>query len=122
MKKISSIIFVGVSLYISGCASVAVSDGAIERNTAQALGIDKGSFVISDRVDDGVKSTYMVSTKSGKKYSCYVTGGVGITGKVVSDALCSELKQQGSPVAAPARTGARNQSCNALLTAAGKCQ
>ena len=36
----------------AGCASVAVSNDAIEQNTAFALGVPKGTFTISDRVDD----------------------------------------------------------------------
>jgi uncharacterized membrane protein len=107
------------TLLAAGCASVAVSNDAIEQNTAQALGLAKGSFTISDRMDDGVKSSYSVKTNTGKQYSCYVTGGVGITGRVVSDAMCNEL---GKPAkSAGATTGAAGQQCNALLKAAGKC-
>ena len=106
----------------AGCASVAVSNEAIEQNTAFALGLAKGSFTISDRVDDGVKSTYVVKTNAGKQYSCYVTGAVGITGRVVSDAICQA--QQGKASAKPAASagGGGAASCNALLKAAGKCQ
>jgi hypothetical protein len=105
----------------AGCASVAVSNDAIEQNTAFTLGLPKGSFTISDRVDDGVKSTYVVKTKAGKQYSCYVTGSVGITGPVVSDAICQA--QQGRSSAKPAASGGGSSaSCNALLKAAGKCQ
>jgi hypothetical protein len=101
---------------LSGCASVAVSNDAIEQNTASALGIPKGSFTISDRVNDGIKSTYTVKTNSGKKYSCYVTGTVTVVGREVSDAMCNEA---GKP--AKQTTGTASQSCNALLKAAGKC-
>ncbi|MES2089519.1 MAG: hypothetical protein V4532_06020 [Pseudomonadota bacterium] len=105
----------------AGCASVAVSNDAIEQNTAFALGLPKGSFTISDRVDDGVKSTYVVKTNAGKQYSCYVTGSVAITGRVVSDAICQAQQGKSSAKpAAPARGSAA--SCNALLKAAGKCQ
>ena len=105
----------------AGCASVAVSNNAIEQNTAFALGLPKSSFTISDRVDDGVKSSYVVKTNAGKQYSCYVTGAVGITGPVVSDAICQA--QQGKSSAKPAAsTGGSAASCNALLKAAGKCQ
>lgn len=101
---------------LSGCASVAVSNDAIEQNTASALGIPKGTFTISDRVNDGIKSTYTVKTNSGKKYSCYVTGTVTVLGREVSDAMCNEA---GKP--AKQTTGAAAQSCNALLKAAGQC-
>ena len=101
---------------LAGCASVAVTDEAIEKNTAFALGIERGSFTISNRENDGVKTTYLVTTKSGKKHNCYVTGTIGVTGRTVSDALCSPVGQ-----AAGNRSNSSNVSCNALLKAAGRC-
>lgn len=94
----------------SGCASVAVSNDAIEQNTARTLGLSKGSFSISDRVDDGLKASYTVRTGAGKRYACYVVGTVSVVGRVVSDPICSE---GGKPAA--------GGSCNALLKAAGMC-
>jgi hypothetical protein len=102
----------------SGCASVAVSNDAIEQNTATSLGLQKGTFTIQDRVDDGIKASYSVQTNAGKKYSCYVTGAVSVVGRVVSDPICTDAS--GKP---PKQAGgASGASCNALLTAAGKCQ
>ncbi|MDR3413621.1 MAG: hypothetical protein P4L87_22150 [Formivibrio sp.] len=101
---------------VAGCASVAVSNDAIEKNTAFSLGIEKGTFTISNREDHGVKSSYLVNTNAGKKYTCYVTGTVSVVGRVVSDAVCNEV---GKP--AKQTTGTTTQSCNALLKAAGKC-
>ena len=101
---------------LAGCASVAVSNDAIEQNTASTLGLAKGTFTISDRVNDGVKSSYGVKTNSGKQYSCYVTGTVSVMGRVVSDAVCNEV---GKP--AKQATGTGSAPCNALLKAAGKC-
>ncbi|ODU42940.1 MAG: hypothetical protein ABS96_23805 [Lysobacteraceae bacterium SCN 69-123] len=100
----------------SACASFSVTDDAIERNTAQALGLAKGTFTVTDRSNDGVKASYKVRTDSGKQYSCYVTGGVSITGRAVSDSICSELGKGGMS-GKPATDG----TCNALLKAAGKC-
>ena len=100
----------------SACASFSVTDDAIERNTAQALGLAKGTFTVTDRSNDGVKASYMVRTDSGKQYSCYVTGGVSQLGRAVSDAICSELGKGGA-IGKPATGG----TCNALLKAAGKC-
>ena len=114
-RAIAASVIVSAGL-VSGCASVAVTNDAIERNTAFALGIEKGTFTISNREDDGVKSTYLVNTKSGRKYTCYVTGTVAVVGRVVSDAVCNEIGKQ-----AKQTTKATAQSCNALLKAAGKC-
>ncbi|MDB6062331.1 MAG: hypothetical protein JWM78_2434 [Verrucomicrobiaceae bacterium] len=108
----AAVAFIGIS---TGCASVAVTDDAIEKNTAFALGIEKGTFTISNRENEGVKSTYLVNTNTGKKYSCYVTGAVSMVGRTVSDAMCNEV---GKPVK---ESGETNASCNALLKAAGKC-
>lgn len=102
----------------SGCASVAVSNDAIEQNTAMALGIPKGSFTVSDRVDDGFKSSYTVKTNAGKQYGCYVTGTVSYYGRQVSDAVCTEVGKTAKPAPGAAASGG---SCNALLKAAGKC-
>ena len=117
--RLAALVSAGVLVaFVSGCASVAVTSDAIETNTAHALGVDKGTFTISDRADDGVKTTYNVKTDSGKRYSCYVTGTVTVMGRVVSDAMCNEIKttkQVSGGAAAPA------PACNALLKAAGKC-
>lgn len=108
---------------IAGCASVAVSNDAIEQNTAFTLGLPKGAFTISDRVDDGVKSTYVAKTNSGKQYNCYVTGAIGITGRVVSDAICQPImiNKSSATKTSPAASSQSNAGCNALLKAAGKC-
>lgn len=100
----------------SGCASVAVTGDAIEQKTAFALGIERGSFTISNRADDGLSSTYQVTTQSGKKYSCYVEGTVALYGRVVSDAVCKPAGKAASRSGNP-----ETSSCNALLKAAGKC-
>ncbi|MEB0012136.1 hypothetical protein QN379_17930 [Glaciimonas sp. Gout2] len=107
---------VAISALTSGCASLAVSNDSLEQNTASSLGLPKSAFTISDRVDNGVKSTYTVKTNSGKQYSCYVTGTFSILGPVVSDAICNGIRK---PV--KQTTGTSDRSCNALLKAAGKC-
>lgn len=107
---------VALAVLSAGCASMAVSNDAIEQRTAVALGMPKGAFTISDRVDDGVRSSYMVKTNAGKQYSCYVTGSVSYTGRTVSDAICSGLGKANRQT-----TGAGGGACNALLRAAGKC-
>jgi hypothetical protein len=109
-----------LAAFAAGCASVAVSGDAIEQNTATTLGLAKGSFTISDRVNDGFKSSYTVKTNTGKQYGCYVTGTVSYFGRQVSDAVCTEVGKSGKPAAAPS-AGAAGGSCNALLKAAGKC-
>ena len=105
---------------IAGCASVTVDNNSIEDRTAFALGLDKSSFMVSNRVDDGVVSRYSVTTKAGKKYNCYVGGGLSILGRQVSDAICNDAPSGGAS-SSPAAAGASPPPCNALLKAAGRC-
>lgn len=108
-KRYFSVMFLAV--LASGCASMVVKDEDIVKKTAFALSLDRSDFTISNRADDGLQTTYTATTKSGKKYNCYVEGSFSFgTGSVVTDAICNEV-------------GAKNggTSCNALLKKAGKC-
>lgn len=118
MKKniISLTIAAALSTLIVGCASVAVTDDAIEKNTAFALGVDKSQVTITNRENDGIKTTYNAKTTNGKTYACYVTGSVSVVGRVVSDAVCNE-----TTAGAQSKPTKPDSSCNALLKAAGKC-
>lgn len=109
---------VAAAVLVGGCASVAVTDDAIQRNTAVTLGVDSGALTISDRENDGVKTTYVAKTVNGRTYNCYVTGTVSVVGRVVSDAVCTELRKSSPGKATQAE---KAPTCNALLKAAGKC-
>lgn len=117
-STIARILFISAALMGAGCASVAVSNDAIEQKTAAALSLSSGTFTINDRVDDGMRTDYTVKASNGKQYACYVTGTVSVTGRVVSDAICTE-KAKGTTK--PASTTPASSSCNALLKAAKKC-
>lgn len=109
----------GLFALMAGCASVAVTSDSLEQRTAAALNLDRGSFTISNRVDEGVKTSYVATTKTGKTYSCYVTGGVSIVGRAVSDAICTDTTRGATSTTAV--SGKTGSACNALLKAAGKC-
>lgn len=81
----------------TGCASMAVTSESLEDKTAFALGLEKGEFTISNRVDEGVQTNYVVKTHKGQEYRCYVTGTIGI-GRVISDAMCN---RKGEPARNP---------------------
>jgi hypothetical protein len=124
MSKISSraSVFLSVVLltaFFAGCASVAVSNDAIVNRTAFALSLDKSAFTISNRVDDGVRSSFSVKTNAGKNYNCYVGGSISVVGRVVSDAICNEVGVAGGAVKPANAAPAAN--CNALLKAANRC-
>ena len=118
-----------IAAVCAGCASVAVSNDAIEERTAFALSLSKGAFNITNRVDDGLRSSYSVTTNSGKKYNCYVSGTMSVVGRVVSDAICNEIGGGvGGGVSVSGGAGKPNPTgntssapCNDLLKAAGRC-
>ncbi|MDQ0014220.1 hypothetical protein J2W23_002611 [Variovorax boronicumulans] len=110
-----------------GCASTAVTDDAIVTNTSRALGLPPSAFTISNRADSGVQTTFIARTDGGRTYNCYVEGSVSVVGRVVSDAICQEMRQSDAPASArrsnakPAPVPAPAPACNALLRAAGRC-
>ncbi len=97
-------------LTMVGCASWVVKEEDLVKKTAFALNMESGDFKISERSDSGSQTNYVATTKTGKKFNCYVTGSVSAgTGRVISDAICNEIgKSSGG-------------SCNPLLKKAGKC-
>lgn len=110
-----------LSVLMAGCASVAVNNDSLSQRTAQALGLSPSDFTISNRTDSGVRTDYTAHTTSGKTYACYVTGTVSFTGRVISDAMCSD-RTSGAATPQAASGGGASSQCNALLKAAGKCQ
>lgn len=112
-----------LAVLFSGCASVAVSDDALQSRTASALGLRQGEFTISNRQDSGVRTDYTVTASGSRTYSCYVTGIVSVVGRSVSDAMCSQTSAGKSTSPAPTAKAEKpaSTSCNALLKAAGKC-
>jgi hypothetical protein len=87
-----------LSMALSGCASVAVTDQAIVDRTAFALGLDKSAFTISNRVDEGTTTRYAVKTKAGQDYNCFVGGSFSVLGRTVSEAVCT---RKGEPMKNP---------------------
>lgn len=100
-----------VSTLLAGCASIAATNADLVEETSRSLGLKPGSFTIYGRKDRGYKTSYFVKTKSGRVYNCYVTSIATLTGSTVSDAICVEVKDDGTE-SAP-RT-------NALLEAADR--
>ena len=109
-----------IAVVIAGCASVAVTDDALQRNTATSLSLAPGSFTISNRQDSGVQTNYNVTAQDGRQYACYVTGTVSVVGRVVSDAVCRPMAKSAAGTA-PATSATPAATCNALLKAAGRC-
>jgi hypothetical protein len=105
-------------LALSACASVAVTAEALEDRTSRALGLERSQFSISERVDEATATRYAVLAKSGRRYSCTVSGSFSVTGRIVSDAICTEM---GKGAAGAATSAPLPANCNALLRAAGKC-
>lgn len=98
-------------LAAGGCASMTVNDDAIVQRTGAALGMEKGTFTISDRVNEGMEVRFKATTQAGQVYNCTMGGSVSLIGAVPSDAICTPMGGGAT---------ATNQ-CNALLKAANKC-
>ena len=86
---LTAIVALGSAL-AAGCASMAVTDEAIVDRTAFALGLDKRDFTVSNRVDDGTTTRYSVRTKTGQDFNCFVSGSISVTGRSVSEAICTK--------------------------------
>ncbi len=123
MNKNGILLLVSLTVAVSGCALVQtnkVSDDVLAQRTGFALGLDKNEFSISNRQEPNKSSEvyYLVTTKSGKKFNCYVAAGftsIVTPDSDASDAVCSEIGKS---------TGAsdgKGTTCNALLKKAGKC-
>ena len=89
MKTFSTLAIALTALTVSGCASVIVSDDAIVDRTAFALGLNKGDFTISKRVDDGASARYAVRTRTGQEFNCFLGGTISILGRQVTEAICT---------------------------------
>ena len=129
MKTISVI---AATLIIAGCASIAVRDDDLPVKTALSIGLDKAyTLQITNRINNGIRTDYVATTSLGSVYNCYVTGGIGFTGRNVSDAVCVEQEKQSQPPIAQkhkqdtsqtqSTKGKQAPTCNALLKAASKC-
>lgn len=90
-----------------------VSDDAIVQRTSAALGMEVGTFTISDRVNESMIVRYKATTNAKHVYNCTMGGSVSLLGAVPSDAICT-------PMGAAAAAAMASQ-CNALLKAANKC-
>lgn len=95
MKTLSTLAIAVAALTVSGCASLIVSDDAIVERTAFALGLNKGEFTISNRVDDGASARYTVRTRTGQEFNCFLGGTMSILGRQVTDAVCTKKGEVG---------------------------
>jgi hypothetical protein len=75
---------------LPGCASMAVTDQLLVDRTAFALGLDKADFSVSNRSDDGTTTRYAVKTRKGEDFNCFVGGSFNVTGRSVSEAICTK--------------------------------
>jgi len=100
-----------VPVMFTGCAIFhpKVDDSELASRAAFALNVPKDSIRISDVTDSGMRTEFTATTRGGKRHACYVTAGISVTGRNISDAICSGASSAGQG------------SCNALNHAAGKC-
>lgn len=72
----------------AGCAGKMVKDRLLIEKTALALWLYGDTLSLSEKRVSGKRIDYLVTTKTGKVYDCYVTAGFSFSWKVVSDATC----------------------------------
>lgn len=66
-------------------------------------------------------TTQLATLGNSRHFNCYVTGSIGVIGRMVSDAICSPAAANtaaGGPSGSPTATA----RCNAFLKAAGRWQ
>lgn len=90
MKILSTLAIAVAATALTACASVIVSDDAIVERTAFALGVNKGDFTISNRVDEGASARYAVRTRTGQEFNCFLGGTLSILGRGVTEAVCTK--------------------------------
>ena len=119
-RTLVALVAAASTLLLVGCGHISknfVSEEDMIDKAEFATGIDKSRLSI---VKGSVKSEmdsihYQVKTKGGAKYSCYFTTLVATT----SDAVCKKIGSKGKdPVV---KKPAKDDDCNALLRAAGRC-
>jgi hypothetical protein len=108
--NVKKLAMITLSMSLISCASVAIKDDDIVKRTAHSQGWEKDSFTISNRINEGTHTTFVATTKSGKKYNCSMDGSISFVGSLVTDPICVEVG------------GAAPSNCNPLLKKAGKCK
>jgi uncharacterized protein YcfL len=106
MKKI--ILATAVLTMLSGCAAIdkqITSKETLQKKASQALGVTADTIEISN-IEGNFGQVDFNATVNNTVYQCYYTTGVAVK----SDAICNT--KNGESV---------DNSCNALLSAAGKC-
>ena len=92
MKNMKNLLLISMAVGIlTACASIAVTENHLIQRTSLVLDLEPSEFTISNRTNDGFRSDYLVNTKAMGRYSCYVDGFFSITGRTVTDAVCTEL-------------------------------
>jgi hypothetical protein len=120
---------------LTGCAATIGQEG-LEQRTALAIGRSVGQFTLSDKSEEtGGRINYLVNTRDGMTYSCYLYGVTGFQKAMSfgqtphSDAVCtSKVSASGQsrggnqgPAAAGKPASRAGETCNALHRAAGRC-
>lgn len=111
MKKI--LISVAMVSLLAGCGHIAnqmMSDDALLDKAEFALGINKNRLKLLERSGSIESVDYKVRTSNDQVYRCYFT-----TAGVTSDAVCKRIGGK-----ATSQTK-KDDSCNMLLRAAGRC-
>lgn len=94
MNQIIVLIF---ALIMTGNVMAAMSSEKLEERAAFSLGLKKGDFSISNTKADGIRTEFLVTTKTEVEYNGYVIGGLGI----VPNTVCMKNQMTESLLAMP---------------------
>ena len=76
-------------------AVAAGSDDLLIKRASMATGIEASKLLIEKKETEPQRIDFTVKSSDGRKFACYVSHANGVSGPVVSDALCNEIGAAG---------------------------
>lgn len=93
-KPVGFALLVGVAGSLTACQATMLSDHRMTSSTSGVLGIPPEDLTISDRRSDSTNTYYIATTRSGKKYSCVISGGGLLAMGLTNPPSCNPVAQR----------------------------
>lgn len=94
--KISKLALALACACAASAASASGSDDLLVRRASMATGIEASKLQIEKKETEPQRIDFTVKSSDGRKFACYVSHANGVSGPVVSDALCNEIGASGA--------------------------
>ena len=78
------------SFFVTGCASMMMSDDIVISNTANVLQVKPSDLTVTGRRENMMITYYTATTKSGNRYACTIAGGDAFTFGVSNPPICNK--------------------------------